>query len=111
MQPKDFDALIAGLGDALAFAKGEATDVRVHRVQVDRGFIAEARIKAGLTQEEFAIATGASLGTVRKWERGERSPSGAARMLVRIMARAPNLVLEEAGLQRRVANRRKRAGT
>ena len=43
-------------------------------------------------------AVDASLGTVRKWERGERSPSGAARMLVRILARDPALVIAEAGL-------------
>jgi putative transcriptional regulator len=39
-------------------------------------------------------AAGASLGTVRKLERGERSLSGAARMLARILA----LVIAEAGL-------------
>ncbi|MFZ0206943.1 MAG: hypothetical protein WAL59_12645 [Roseiarcus sp.] len=43
-------------------------------------------------------AAGASLGTVRKWERGERSPSGAARMLAPILARDPALVIAEAGL-------------
>jgi putative transcriptional regulator len=51
-----------------------------------------------LTQQEFARAAGAALGTVRKWERGwergERSPSGAARLL----ARDPALVIAEAGL-------------
>ena len=60
--------------------------------------MAAARLEAGLTQQEFARVTGASLGTVRKWERGERSPSGAARMLVRILARDPGLVIAEAGL-------------
>ena len=60
--------------------------------------MAAARLKAGLTQQEFARVTGASLGTVRKWERGERSPSGAARMLVRILARDPALVIAEVGL-------------
>jgi transcriptional regulator with XRE-family HTH domain len=45
-------------------------------------------------QQEFARVTGASLSTVRKWERGERSPSGAARMLVR----DPALVIAEAAL-------------
>ena len=54
--------------------------------------MAAARLKAGLTQQEFARAAGASLGTVHKRERGERSPSGAARMLVRILARDPALV-------------------
>jgi len=33
---------------------------------VDRTFVAAARLKAGLTQQEFARAAGVSLGTVRK---------------------------------------------
>ncbi len=104
MKSNDFDALLAGLDDSLAFAKKDAKPgTREHRVEVTRGFVAETRLKAGLTQEQFAKATGASLGAVRKWERGERAPSGAAAMLVRIMARAPKLVIEEAGLKRRSA--------
>jgi putative transcriptional regulator len=67
MDPKEIDALMSGLGEALAYANGETVSAsRVHRVEVYRGFIAETRIKAGLTQEEFAVATGASLGAVRK---------------------------------------------
>ena len=53
-------------------------------------------------------AAGASLGTVRKWERGERSPSGAARMLAPILARDPALVVAEAGLAE--GTRRRRGG-
>jgi putative transcriptional regulator len=63
---------------------------------VDRTFVAAARLEAGLTQQEFARAAGASVGTVRKFERGERSPSGAARRLAPILARDP--VIAEAGL-------------
>jgi putative transcriptional regulator len=99
MNKKDFEGLMAGLGDALSYAKGQADPrARAHNVKVDRTFVAATRLKAGLTQEEFAKVTGASLGTVRKWERGERSPSGAAGMLVRILARKPELVIEEAGI-------------
>jgi putative transcriptional regulator len=99
MDKAEFEGLMAGLNEALAFAKGEPqARAREHRVKVDRGFIAETRLKAGLTQQEFAKVTGASLGAVRKWERGERSPSGAAAMLVRILARAPDIVLREAGI-------------
>jgi hypothetical protein len=39
-------------------------------------FAPAARLDAGLTQQEFARVTGASLGTVRKWERGEQQPLG-----------------------------------
>jgi hypothetical protein len=55
-------------------------------------------------------AAGASLGTVRKWERGERSPSGAARMLVRILARDPALVIAEAGLAEKSRRFHRRLG-
>jgi putative transcriptional regulator len=100
MNKKDFDTLIAGLDDALSYAKGSPSPgARAHKVKVDRTFVAATRLKAGLTQEEFAKVTGASLGAVRKWERGERSPSGAAGMLVRILARSPKLVIEEAGIR------------
>jgi putative transcriptional regulator len=112
MDNKDFEGLIAGLDDALSYAKGLASpEARIHRVKVDRTFVAEARLKAGLTQEQFARVTGASLGTVRKWERGERSPSGAARMLVRILARDPKLVIQEAGFTpEKTQHRHRRAG-
>jgi putative transcriptional regulator len=86
MKKADFDGLVAGLEDALAYAKGPPNPgTRETAVEVDRTFVAATRLKAGLTQQEFARAAGASLGTVRKWERGERSPSGAARMRVRIL--------------------------
>jgi putative transcriptional regulator len=107
MKAKEFETLMAGLDDALAYAKKDAkAGTREHKIKVSRSFVAETRLNAGLTQEEFAKATGASLGTVRKWERGERSPSGAASMLVRIMARAPKLVIEEAGLKKPAPKRR-----
>ena len=109
MDSKDFEGLIAGLEDALSYAKGHASPgARVHSVKVDRTFVAETRLKAGLTQEEFAKITGASLGTVRKWERGERTPSGAAGMLVRILARDPLLVIQEAGITKTKPVRRRR---
>ncbi len=99
MKKADFDGLMTGLEEALSYAKGKRKPgARSHRIVVDRNFVAAARLKAGLSQEQFAKVTGASLGTVRKWERGERSPSGAAQMLVRILARAPELVIAEAGL-------------
>jgi hypothetical protein len=63
--------------------------------------------RPALTPQEFVRVAGGSLGTVRKWERGERSPSGAARMLARILARDPALVIAEAGL---AEGTRKRSG-
>ena len=107
MKKTDFDGLVAGLEDALANAKGQPNPGTCETaVEVDRTFVAAARLEAGLTQQEFARAAGASLGTVRKRERGERSPSGAARMLVRILARDLALVVAEAGLAEGTRKRR-----
>ena len=108
MKKKDFENLISGLYDALAYAKSERkAGLRVHTVRVDRNFVAQTRLNAGLSQEDFAKVTGASLGTVRKWETGERSPSGAAQMLVRVLARAPEIVMAEAGLSKTLQRKRR----
>jgi putative transcriptional regulator len=107
MRKTDFDGLVAGLEDALAYANGRPNPgTRETAVEVDRTFVATTRLKAGLTQQEFARVTGASLGTVRKWERGERSPSGAARMLAPILARDPAPMIAEAGLKEGTGNRK-----
>ncbi|MBV9566924.1 MAG: transcriptional regulator, partial [Hyphomicrobiales bacterium] len=63
MNKRDFEGLMAGLNDALSYAKGNASaGVREHRVKVDHTFVGSTRLNAGLTQEEFAKVTGASLG-------------------------------------------------
>lgn len=63
MQTKDFDTLMAGLGDVLAYAEKKPREgTRERKVEVTRTFVAETRAKAGLTQAEFAKVTGASLG-------------------------------------------------
>jgi putative transcriptional regulator len=46
-----------------------------------------------MSQSEFARRINVSLVTVRNWEQGKRSPTGAARALLRILDRAPTEVL------------------
>jgi putative transcriptional regulator len=48
----------------------------------------------GLTQVRFAQALGISVGTLRNWEQGRRSPEGAAVALLRIAARHPRILRE-----------------
>jgi putative transcriptional regulator len=48
----------------------------------------------GLTQEQFALALGISVHTLRNWEQGRRSPEGPALALLRIAARHPRIVRE-----------------
>lgn len=57
--------------------------------------VAKVRQSLNLTQEAFAGLLGIGLSTLRSWEQGKREPSGAARMLITIALKHPE-VLEEA---------------
>jgi hypothetical protein len=46
LKKADFERLIEGLDDALAYAKGQPSPgARAHRVNVDRTFVAATRLK------------------------------------------------------------------
>lgn len=53
---------------------------------------AEARLKLGLSQAEFATMLGVSVRTLQDWEQGRREPSGAARALLKVTVAAPKTV-------------------
>ena len=58
--------------------------------------IAATRQKLGLSQSRFARLLGISIRTLHHWEQGTRTPSGAARVLLRVAALHPEAVLEAA---------------
>ena len=58
--------------------------------------IAATRQKLGLSQGRFARLLGISVRTLHHWEQGSRTPSGAARVLLRVAAQNPEAVLEAA---------------
>jgi putative transcriptional regulator len=58
--------------------------------------IARVRLKSGLSQTEFASILGVSKRTLEQWEQGRREPSGAAKTLLRIAERHPEVLLEVA---------------
>ena len=63
-----------------------------HRVPVSA--ITEARTRTGLSQKQFAEVLGVSTRTLQEWEQGRRQPSGAARSLLAIAARRPEVLRE-----------------
>ena len=58
--------------------------------------IAATRQKLGLSQSRFARLLGISVRTLHHWEQGTRTPSGAARVLLRVAALHPEAVLDTA---------------
>ncbi len=53
-----------------------------------------ARTQAGMSQSEFARATGVSVRTLQEWEQGRKVPSGAAQSLLKLVSRHPHLLAE-----------------
>ena len=62
-----------------------------------RSPIVRARLKAGLTQAQFAALLGVSKRTLEQWEQGRRQPSGAAKTLIRVAELHPEILRKIAG--------------
>lgn len=85
--------IIEGLQNAVAFAKGESSKGRVHRVIVPpRIDVKRVRRKLGMSQSDFAARFGINTATLRNWEQGRRQPEGPARVLLKIIDREPAAV-------------------
>jgi putative transcriptional regulator len=65
---------------------------RQHRVEIPEAL--EARMRSGLSQQKFADVLGVSARTLQDWEQGRRYPSGAARSLLTIARRRPEVLRE-----------------
>jgi len=50
------------------------------------------RKRLGMTQIEFASRFEFPIGTLRSWEQRKRSPTGSARVLLMVIAQAPEVV-------------------
>lgn len=52
------------------------------------------RNKLGLSQTELSKRIDVSLDTIRNWEQGKRSPTGAAKALLKILDNSPEIALQ-----------------
>jgi putative transcriptional regulator len=90
-----FKSIKQGLNEAIAHARsksGTAESVKLYQPQaVD---VSSLRGRLNLTQEQFAARFGFSVATLRHWERGDRSPSGASLVLLNVIERNPAAVLQ-----------------
>ena len=119
MNKKRFEELSEALRQAKAVRRGAAAPTRVwnvtrdrngklHRRQLDpqtyqqeqraewENTVSATRSRLRLSQNKFAELLGISVKTLHNWEQGRRKPTGAARVLLRVASRHPEVVLEEA---------------
>lgn len=101
VNPKDISSLPNG---RIHTAKVDATSEK--EIQKQRGtddaaalldaakFAKRVRLRLGLTQSEFSARIEVPLDTVRNWEQGKRRPTGAAKVLLKILDKSPESVLK-----------------
>ena len=95
MDKKHFDELLESVTEGMAILRGEKPASR--RFVYPDPDVAAIRKKLRRTQPQFAALLGVGVGTLRHWEHGERRPTGAARVLLRVAARHPEAILAVAG--------------
>lgn len=89
---KAFEDLKEGFEEAIAYSKGELTNVRVFEpVDVD---VKVVREQTGLSQTRFASTLGISVKTLQNWEQGNRKPQGPALVLLNAAAKDHKKLLD-----------------
>lgn len=81
-----------GAGQILGYLRGEDNGIRVTTVEFAAGDVRSIRRSLKLSQSRFAEEFGFTPATVRNWEQGRNQPDRAARMLLAIIRRNPDIV-------------------
>lgn len=98
MKKQRFDRLIESLSEVRTHVATGCFPGRVRKIAVGADDIRAVRERSGMTQQQFAAAFGIGLGTLQKWERGERRPGGAAQSLLKVMRANLAAVVEALGV-------------
>ena len=86
-----YKSIQRGLKEAVGYSEGDNVEIRTFRPEsVDVKLL---RHRLGYTQVQFATAFGISVATLRHWERGDRNPRGPALVLLNLVQRSPQSVL------------------
>jgi len=89
---KAFTEISAGISDAVKHARGKSTNVIEHTPEIIN--VKAIRKQTGMSQQKFCATFGISIGTLRHWEQGLRSPRGPARVLLKVVESNPKAIIE-----------------
>ena len=92
MKAELFEELLQSVREGGEILRGRRKPSREFRV--DEPDVRAVRKEYRLSQSKFAALMGISAGTLRNWEQGRRKPEGSARILLRIVAKHPEAVLD-----------------
>ena len=95
MKKELFDELLQSVKEAAAIERGRAKPSRTFEVKTANDVV-RVRSRLGLSQNKFARLLGISENTLQNWEQGRRKPAGPAKVLLKVAARHPQVILEAA---------------
>ena len=98
MKTELFEELKQSLREANLIKRGQLKPGRVFHMRPESNIV-RVRGKLGLSQSKFAAILGISADTLQIWEQGRRTPTGPAKVLLKIAARHPEVLLEMANSQ------------
>jgi len=100
IDPESPASLDCGRIDTLRVDATTEQDIAQHKavdeslaMQDAARFTRHIRKRLGFSQAEFAERINVSLDTIRNWEQGKRSPTGAAKALLKVLDKAPEAAL------------------
>ena len=86
-----FKSIKQGLTEAVQYSEGKCPKAVVHKFSpLD---VKNIRASLNMSQTEFASSFGISVSTLRHWERGDREPHGPALVLLNVVSKEPQAVL------------------
>lgn len=92
MEKALFDELLESVREGAEILAGTRTAAR--SFEAPSPDVRALRRSYGLSQARFAAMMGISTATLRNWEQGRRRPEGSARVLLEVVARHPEAVLD-----------------
>jgi len=90
MKDELFSELVASVREGGRILRGKEKPSRTFVIKTPN--VKKIRKNYNLTQTEFAALMGISVKTLQNWEQGRREPEGAARVLLQVAAKHPDLI-------------------
>ncbi len=103
-----FEQLVQSVKEMKAIEAGKLKPARVTRAaDALAGDVAALRARFQLSQAKFAALLGISVDTLQNWEQRRRQPEGPARVLLRVAAAHPEVLLSVSRPAKRPSRPRK----
>ncbi len=96
MKKELFEELLKSVKEAADIERGSAGSSRTVEIKTANN-VAATRARLGISQTKFAQLLGISENTLQNWEQGRRKPTGPAKVLLKVAARHPRILLETVG--------------